>query len=100
MSGLIGAGNRGPFDPALDQLMAKQKLAFAKAQTFDFAALTALPTITITPIRRPTNSPPWVGNVPSEGGTIFLAASDPAAARGQEALAPRARRQISFTSTW
>ena len=49
VSGLIGAGNRGPFDPALDQLMAKQKLAFAKAQTFDFAALTALPTITITP---------------------------------------------------
>jgi hypothetical protein len=49
VTGLIGTGNRGPFDPALDQLMAKQKLAFTKAQTFDFAALTALPAITIEP---------------------------------------------------
>ena len=49
VSGLISAGNRGALDPALDQLMAKQKLAFAKAQTFDFAALTALPATTIQP---------------------------------------------------
>jgi hypothetical protein len=49
VTGLIGAGNRGPFDPALDQLMAKQKLSFAKAQAFDFAALTALPAVTIRP---------------------------------------------------
>ncbi len=38
------------------------------------------PTIRITPTRRPTNSPPVVGNVPSDGGTILLAASDPAIA--------------------
>lgn len=49
VSGAIGAGNRGAFDPALDQLMAKQKLAFARAQAFDFAALTALPALTIKP---------------------------------------------------
>ncbi len=49
VSGLIGAGNRGPFDPALDQLMAKQKLAFSKAHTFDFAVLTSLPPTTIRP---------------------------------------------------
>ena len=49
VSGLIGAGNRGAFDPVLDQLMAKQKLGFAKAQTFDFAALTALPAVMIRP---------------------------------------------------
>lgn len=49
VSGLIGAGNRGPFDPALDQLMARQKLAFSKAQAFDFAALVALPASTIRP---------------------------------------------------
>jgi hypothetical protein len=49
VTGLIGAGNRGPFDPALDQMMAKQKLAFARAHAFDFAALTALPAITIGP---------------------------------------------------
>ena len=49
ISGLIGSGNRGPFDPALDQMMAKQKLGFGKAQAFDFAALVALPAITIKP---------------------------------------------------
>src|SRR4051812_47913470 len=49
VSGAIGSGNRGAFDPVLDQLMAKQKLAFAKAYTFDFAALAALPAITIQP---------------------------------------------------
>ncbi|MEO5883350.1 MAG: molybdopterin-dependent oxidoreductase [Caldimonas sp.] len=49
VSGLIGPGNRGPFDPMLDQLMGKQKLAFAKAQTFEFWALSSLPAITINP---------------------------------------------------
>ena len=49
VSGLIGGGNRGPFDPALDQMMGKQKLAFSKAQVFDFAALTVLPAHTIKP---------------------------------------------------
>ena len=49
VSGLIGAGNRGALDPALDQMMAKQKLAFAKAYAFDFAALMALPAVTINP---------------------------------------------------
>ncbi|HEY2560422.1 MAG TPA: molybdopterin-dependent oxidoreductase [Caldimonas sp.] len=49
VSGAIGAGNRGPFDPVLDQLMAKQKLGFSKAQTFDFTAIAALPAVTIRP---------------------------------------------------
>ena len=49
VSGAIGAGNRGALDPALDQMMAKQKLAFTKAHAFDFAALTAMPAITIQP---------------------------------------------------
>jgi hypothetical protein len=49
VSGAIGAGNRGAFDPVLDQLMAKQKLAFSKAYAFDFAAITALPAVTIKP---------------------------------------------------
>ena len=43
IGGAIGAGNRGAVDPALDQLMVKQKVAFEKAQVFDFAALAALP---------------------------------------------------------
>ena len=38
------------------------------------------PTIRITPTTRPTNSPPVVGKVPSDGGTDFFAASDPAIA--------------------
>ena len=49
VSGLIGAGNRGPFDPVVDQLMGKQKLGFAKAWTFDFGALAAMTPVTIHP---------------------------------------------------
>jgi hypothetical protein len=50
VSGSIGAGNRGPFDPALDQMMAKHKVAaFDRAQTFDFDAIAALPAVTIKP---------------------------------------------------
>lgn len=49
VGGLIGRGNRGPTDSALDQMMVKQKISFARAQAFDFAALTALPASTIRP---------------------------------------------------
>jgi hypothetical protein len=38
------------------------------------------PMITITPITRPTNQPPVVGNVPADAGIYFLAASEPAIA--------------------
>ena len=38
------------------------------------------PTMTMTPTTSPTNSPPVVGNVPSDAGTVFLAASEPAIA--------------------
>ena len=38
------------------------------------------PTIRMTPTRRPTNRPPSVGKVPAEGGSVFLAASEPAIA--------------------
>lgn len=49
VTGAIGRGNRGPLDPALDQMMKKQGVTFDRAHTFDFAALTALPAQTITP---------------------------------------------------
>lgn len=49
VTGAIGAGNRGALDPALDQMMAKQKLQFNRAHTFDFASLGALPQTTIRP---------------------------------------------------
>ena len=49
VSGLIGKGNRGALDPALDQMMVKQKIKFDKAHAFDFAALAAMPAVTIKP---------------------------------------------------
>ena len=49
VSGQVSRSNRGPFDPVLDQLMGKQKIAFEKAHTFDFAALQAMPAVTIKP---------------------------------------------------
>jgi hypothetical protein len=49
VSGLIGTGNRGAFDGALDQMMAKQKIVFTRAHVWDFAALAALPARTIKP---------------------------------------------------
>lgn len=49
VTGTIGKPNRGPLDPVLDQMMAKQKIGFDRAHTFDFAALTALPAVTIRP---------------------------------------------------
>lgn len=49
VTGQISRPNRGPFDPVLDQMMAKQKLAFAKARAFDFAELAGLPAVTIEP---------------------------------------------------
>lgn len=41
--------NRGGLDPVADQMMFKQKLAFARAHAFDYAALLALPAHTIHP---------------------------------------------------
>ena len=49
VTGAIGRANRGPLDPALDQMMYKQKLRFDKGYTFDFAPLLAMPSHTIQP---------------------------------------------------
>ena len=49
VSGAIGKSNRGALDPALDQMMAKHGIQFAKAWTFDTAALHRLPSVTIRP---------------------------------------------------
>ena len=49
VSGLIGTGNRGAIDGALDQMMAKQKIVFTRAHVWDFGALAALPARTIKP---------------------------------------------------
>jgi hypothetical protein len=57
VTGAIGKTNRGPFDPVVDQMMGKQKVAFDKACTFDFATLAALPLVTITPTLEYDNKP-------------------------------------------
>lgn len=49
VTGAIGKGNRGPIDPVLDQMLAKQKISFDRAHAFDFGALMALPAVTIKP---------------------------------------------------
>jgi hypothetical protein len=49
VTGAIGRANRGPLDPALDQMMHKQQLSFQRAYTFDFDALARLPARSIRP---------------------------------------------------
>lgn len=49
VTGAIGHANRGPLDPALDQLMKKQGLKFDKAYAFNFSMLASLPAVTIKP---------------------------------------------------
>jgi hypothetical protein len=49
VTGAIAKSNRGKFDPVRDQMMFKQKLSFDKAHAFTFAALAALPAVTIKP---------------------------------------------------
>jgi hypothetical protein len=49
VTGAVGKTNRGAMDGVMDQMMAKQKLAFEKAHAFDFAALAAMPAVTIKP---------------------------------------------------
>jgi hypothetical protein len=57
VTGAIARGNRGPLDPALDQMMHKQKMSFTTAYAFDFAALLALPPKTIRPTLEYDNKP-------------------------------------------
>ena len=49
LAGAITRSNRGPLDPALDQLMVKQGTQFTKAREFDAAMLARLPSVTIQP---------------------------------------------------
>lgn len=49
VTGAIAHGNRGPLDPALDQMMHKHGVRFVQAYAFDDASLLALPMQTIKP---------------------------------------------------
>lgn len=87
VTGAITKANRSALDPALDQMMAKQKIAFDKAHAFDFAALTALPATTIKPTLEYDSKPhtlkgPLLTDVaraagaPAEGTRFVLRAVD------------------------
>jgi hypothetical protein len=45
----LARANRGPVDPALEQLFAKHQVSFERAWEFDAAALQALPAVEIRP---------------------------------------------------
>jgi hypothetical protein len=49
ITGAVGKTNRGKLDRVKDQMMHKQKVAFERAYAFDFAAIAALPAVTIKP---------------------------------------------------
>lgn len=49
VTGAVPKANRAKFDPVADQMMFKQKLSFDRAWAFDYAALAALPAVTIKP---------------------------------------------------
>lgn len=49
ISGSLSRTNRGPLDPALDQMMAKHGIRFEKAFAFDAPSLRRMPYVTIKP---------------------------------------------------
>lgn len=88
VTGAIGRGNRGPLDPALDQMMKKHGVRFERAHAFDFAALALLPAVTIKPTLEYDGKPhtlagPALADVlkaaganPADGGKLILRAVD------------------------
>ena len=75
VTGAIAKPNRGSFDRVTDQMMHRQRLTFDKAFAFDFAALTALPAISIKPTleydgRQHTLSGPLLVDVLKAAGAL------------------------------
>lgn len=108
ITGAISKPNRGKFDPVRDQMMFKQKLSFEKAHALTFAALAALPAVTIKPTleydaRAHTLSGPLLldviktaGGAPGDNVKLVLRAVDGYAATVTVAQA-RAQRYIVAT---
>lgn len=108
VTGAIGKPNRGKFDPVRDQMMFKQKLSFDKAHALTFAALAALPAVTIKPTLEydakvhTLNGPLLLdvvkaaGGAPGDNGKLVLRAVDGYAATVTVAQA-RAQRYIVAT---
>ena len=79
VTGAIARSNRGPLDPALDQLMVKHGAKFDKAWAFDAAMLARLPSVTIRPTLEYDAKPhrlsgPLLGAVLAEAGVATGAA--------------------------
>ena len=79
LSGAISRSNRGPLDPALDQLMVKHGTQFSKAWEFDSAMLARLQHVTIQPTleydaKPHTLSGPLLGTVLAAAGVSAGAA--------------------------
>ena len=49
VGGVVGKGNRGPMDKALDQMMGKHGIQFSEAYALDATALRGMPQVTIQP---------------------------------------------------
>jgi hypothetical protein len=108
VTGAIGRPNRGPFDPALDQMMHKQKISFEHAFTFDYTMLANLPAFNIKPtveydgkahlLRGPLllDVLAFAGARPADSGKLILRAVDGfAVSIGVE----KARRQRFMVAT-
>jgi len=88
ITGAIKRSNRGGLDPVRDQMMFKQKLAFARAFALDFAAIAALPAHTIRPTLEYDGKPhslrgpllvdvlALAGARPGDNGKVLLRAVD------------------------
>lgn len=57
VGGLIGSGNRGALDSAMDRMLVRQNISFSRARVFDFASLAAMPSATIQPTREYDGKP-------------------------------------------
>lgn len=89
ISGASVQPNRGKFDPGRDEMMAKHKVSFERAHVFDYAAIQALPAVTIKPTleydgKRHTLRGPLLldvvaaatGKVPPDKATLLMRAVD------------------------
>ncbi len=77
ITGAIGRSNRGALDPVRDQMMFKQKLAFTRAYALDFAAIAALPAVSIRPTLEYDGKPHSLRG-PLLGDVLALAGARPA----------------------
>ncbi len=91
VAGAIARSNRGPLDPALDQLMVKHGAKFERAFEFDAAMLARLPAMTIAPTleydaKTHRLSGPLLSTVLEAAGVAAAGATGPPVMLGLRAL--------------